>query len=300
MPMPSSTLPSGPSSASTPPSLRSSQTTSLGQLRPASAPKARAHSTAAMPPARLSTGSSCAGRAGPQQDRDQQRGARRRLPAPPAPAPAGVLHVGAHGREGRLRPRPRARAARPASRRSSRARGAGFAHRASGYDRRRDRPSPTPFGREEIEQLIPHRDPFLLIDEIVELEPGVRVVARSTVRGDEWFLRGHFPGRADHARRADGRGARPGRRGGRALAPRLPRARAALRGHRRRALPPRRASRRRARLRADRRPPAQRRSGAAPASCTATASGCSTPSCRSGSRMPESRRVAGPAPPARV
>jgi 3-hydroxyacyl-[acyl-carrier-protein] dehydratase len=51
-----------------------------------------------------------------------------------------------------------------------------------------------PFGREEIEQIIPHREPFLLIDEIVELEPGARVVARSVVRGDEWFLRGHFPG----------------------------------------------------------------------------------------------------------
>jgi 3-hydroxyacyl-[acyl-carrier-protein] dehydratase len=55
-------------------------------------------------------------------------------------------------------------------------------------------PFTVPFGREQIEQLIPHRDPFLLIDEIVELEPGVRVVARSTIRGDEWFLRGHFPG----------------------------------------------------------------------------------------------------------
>jgi 3-hydroxyacyl-[acyl-carrier-protein] dehydratase len=52
----------------------------------------------------------------------------------------------------------------------------------------------TPFGRAEIEQLIPHRDPFLFIDEVVELEPGARVVARSTIRGDEWFLRGHFPG----------------------------------------------------------------------------------------------------------
>ena len=49
-----------------------------------------------------------------------------------------------------------------------------------------------PFGREQIEKLIPHREPFLLIDEIVELEPGARVVARSTIRGDEWFLRGHF------------------------------------------------------------------------------------------------------------
>ena len=55
-------------------------------------------------------------------------------------------------------------------------------------------PYTAPFGREQIEQLIPHRDPFLLIDEVVELEPGVRVVARSTIRGDEWFLRGHFPG----------------------------------------------------------------------------------------------------------
>jgi 3-hydroxyacyl-[acyl-carrier-protein] dehydratase len=51
-----------------------------------------------------------------------------------------------------------------------------------------------PFGREEIEKIIPHRDPFLLIDEVVELEPGARVRARFTVRGDEWFLRGHFPG----------------------------------------------------------------------------------------------------------
>jgi 3-hydroxyacyl-[acyl-carrier-protein] dehydratase len=52
----------------------------------------------------------------------------------------------------------------------------------------------TPFGREEIEKIIPHRDPFLLIDEVVELEPGARVRARFKVRGDEWFLRGHFPG----------------------------------------------------------------------------------------------------------
>jgi 3-hydroxyacyl-[acyl-carrier-protein] dehydratase len=52
-----------------------------------------------------------------------------------------------------------------------------------------------PLGREEIEQILPHRDPFLLIDEVVELEPGERVVARKTVRPDEWYLRGHFPGR---------------------------------------------------------------------------------------------------------
>jgi 3-hydroxyacyl-[acyl-carrier-protein] dehydratase len=42
---------------------------------------------------------------------------------------------------------------------------------------------------------LPHREPFLLIDEVLELEPGERVVARKRVREDEWYLRGHFPGR---------------------------------------------------------------------------------------------------------
>jgi 3-hydroxyacyl-[acyl-carrier-protein] dehydratase len=53
----------------------------------------------------------------------------------------------------------------------------------------------TPFGREQIEKILPHREPFLLLDEIVELEPGSHVVARKTVREDEWYLAGHFPGR---------------------------------------------------------------------------------------------------------
>jgi 3-hydroxyacyl-[acyl-carrier-protein] dehydratase len=53
----------------------------------------------------------------------------------------------------------------------------------------------TPLGRAEIEAILPHREPFLLIDEIVELELGVRAVARKTVRADEWYLAGHFPGR---------------------------------------------------------------------------------------------------------
>ena len=52
-----------------------------------------------------------------------------------------------------------------------------------------------PFDREVIEQIIPHRDPFLFLDEVLELEPGVRVVARKLVTGDEWFFPGHFPGR---------------------------------------------------------------------------------------------------------
>ena len=55
-------------------------------------------------------------------------------------------------------------------------------------------PTP-PFGREQIEEILPHREPFLLIDEVLELEPGVRVRARKRVREDEWYLAGHFPGR---------------------------------------------------------------------------------------------------------
>jgi 3-hydroxyacyl-[acyl-carrier-protein] dehydratase len=52
-----------------------------------------------------------------------------------------------------------------------------------------------PFGREGIEAILPHRDPFLFLDEVLELEPGARVVARKRVREDEWFFPGHFPGR---------------------------------------------------------------------------------------------------------
>jgi 3-hydroxyacyl-[acyl-carrier-protein] dehydratase len=47
----------------------------------------------------------------------------------------------------------------------------------------------------QIEAILPHRDPFLLLDEVVDLEPGERVVARKRVRPDEWYLAGHFPGR---------------------------------------------------------------------------------------------------------
>src|SRR3954449_7648849 len=58
-----------------------------------------------------------------------------------------------------------------------------------------DDPTPipaAPFGRDEIEQILPHRPPFLLIDEVVELEPGARVLARKTVTDSD--CDGHFPG----------------------------------------------------------------------------------------------------------
>ena len=48
--------------------------------------------------------------------------------------------------------------------------------------------------RKGIEALIPHRDPFLLIDRVTELEPLVRAVAEHDFTGQEWYLKGHFPG----------------------------------------------------------------------------------------------------------
>ncbi len=49
-----------------------------------------------------------------------------------------------------------------------------------------------PFGREQIEEILPHRHPFLLLDEVVELEPGLRVLARKEVTDED--CAGHFPG----------------------------------------------------------------------------------------------------------
>lgn len=48
--------------------------------------------------------------------------------------------------------------------------------------------------RKAIEEIIPHRDPFMLIDEIIELEPGKRVVAKKHLKEDEYWFKGHFPG----------------------------------------------------------------------------------------------------------
>ena len=43
--------------------------------------------------------------------------------------------------------------------------------------------------------VLPHRPPFLFVDEVVELEPGQRRAGRWHLTGDEWFFAGHFPGR---------------------------------------------------------------------------------------------------------
>jgi 3-hydroxyacyl-[acyl-carrier-protein] dehydratase len=56
-------------------------------------------------------------------------------------------------------------------------------------------PPAVPFGTDVIETILPHRPPFLLLDEVAELEPGRRVVAHRAVRADDWWFKGHFPDR---------------------------------------------------------------------------------------------------------
>ena len=46
----------------------------------------------------------------------------------------------------------------------------------------------------QIKEIIPQREPFLLIDEVEELIPGERVVAIKRARADEYYFAGHFPG----------------------------------------------------------------------------------------------------------
>ena len=55
---------------------------------------------------------------------------------------------------------------------------------------------PTVMERAEIESLIPHRPPFLWIDRVEELEPGVRCVAVKIVDAADPIFAGHFPAKA--------------------------------------------------------------------------------------------------------
>jgi 3-hydroxyacyl-[acyl-carrier-protein] dehydratase len=43
--------------------------------------------------------------------------------------------------------------------------------------------------------LLPHRPPFLFVDEVVSLEAGQSATGRWHLTGEEWFFAGHFPGR---------------------------------------------------------------------------------------------------------
>ncbi len=46
----------------------------------------------------------------------------------------------------------------------------------------------------EIMKLLPHRYPMLLIDRVLEIEPGKRIVGLKNVSANEQFFQGHFPG----------------------------------------------------------------------------------------------------------
>ncbi|MFI5330531.1 MAG: 3-hydroxyacyl-ACP dehydratase FabZ [Desulfobaccales bacterium] len=54
---------------------------------------------------------------------------------------------------------------------------------------------PLPLNVEEIQRILPHRFPFLLVDRIIALEPGKRIVGLKNVSINEPFFQGHFPGR---------------------------------------------------------------------------------------------------------
>jgi len=46
----------------------------------------------------------------------------------------------------------------------------------------------------EIQKLLPHRYPFLFVDRIIEMEPGVKAIGIKNVTINEEFFQGHFPG----------------------------------------------------------------------------------------------------------
>ena len=48
---------------------------------------------------------------------------------------------------------------------------------------------------EDILEILPHRFPFVLVDGVLELIPGEKIVASKNVTGNEPFFKGHFPGR---------------------------------------------------------------------------------------------------------
>jgi len=55
--------------------------------------------------------------------------------------------------------------------------------------------SPQTLSLEEIQRLLPHRYPFLLVDRVISLELGKRIVGMKNVSINEPFFQGHFPGR---------------------------------------------------------------------------------------------------------
>ncbi len=48
--------------------------------------------------------------------------------------------------------------------------------------------------KDEIKEIIPQREPFLMIDEVEEYTPGIGATAYKYVNEEEWYFKGHFPG----------------------------------------------------------------------------------------------------------
>lgn len=55
---------------------------------------------------------------------------------------------------------------------------------------------PTQLDFEQIKQIIPQRFPFLMLDRVLEVEPGVQAIGIKNLTGNEWFYQGHFPDKA--------------------------------------------------------------------------------------------------------
>ena len=49
--------------------------------------------------------------------------------------------------------------------------------------------------KNEIKKILPHREPILMIDAVIELDQGKRVVAIKKTTNDDFFFKGHFPNR---------------------------------------------------------------------------------------------------------
>ena len=56
-----------------------------------------------------------------------------------------------------------------------------------------DMPVQKTLNQEDIKHNIPHREPFLLVDEVRIIEDGKTCVGIKQVKGDEYFFKGHFP-----------------------------------------------------------------------------------------------------------
>jgi 3-hydroxyacyl-[acyl-carrier-protein] dehydratase len=52
-----------------------------------------------------------------------------------------------------------------------------------------------PWDKAKIESILPHREPFLFIDEVVEIDGTKKVVAVKNIKDNERYFEGHIPGR---------------------------------------------------------------------------------------------------------